>query len=86
MNDKLEQLKPLVPAFNSIRFKTVRQLRSPNEVSHQQPLRPALTGRSHNEVHAATFLRFERDVIDRTAGFSYAAPAGMEPLSGGWQL
>ncbi|MGW6460300.1 nuclear transport factor 2 family protein [Streptomyces sp. NPDC055078] len=85
IDEKLEQLKPLVPALGSMRYEITRQFENPGEVFQQQILRLALADGSRSEVHAAMYFRFDEDLIDRIEEYSYAMPTGMEPAEDGRQ-
>ncbi|MGW4028755.1 nuclear transport factor 2 family protein [Streptomyces sp. NPDC004838] len=83
IDEKLEQLKPLVFTVDSLRYEIARQFHNPDEVFQQQILRLTLADGSHREVHATMYFLFEGDLIDRVEEYVYAVPTDTEiPMDG----
>lgn len=74
IDEKLEQLEPLVTTLDSLRYDVVRQYHNANEVFQQQVLHLAMADGSRAEMHAAMYFRFEEDLIDRIEEFAYDVP------------
>ncbi|MFI0470418.1 hypothetical protein ACH347_40675 [Saccharopolyspora sp. 5N102] len=87
IDEKLGQLGLLIPTVQALEYDVIRQFQNYDEVLQQQVLRLELADGSHREVHAAMYLRFEGDLIDRIEEYTYVMPGDREnPSSGGRQL
>ncbi|MER6947522.1 nuclear transport factor 2 family protein [Nonomuraea sp. NPDC000554] len=85
IDEKLEQLKPLVAAVDSLRYDVTRQFQSSNEVLQQQVLHLAMTDGSRGEVHAAMYFRFRDGLVDRIEEYAYAVPVDDDTTGDGVQ-
>ncbi|MEV4125685.1 hypothetical protein [Nocardia sp. NPDC049707] len=74
IDEKLEQLKPLVTAVDSLWYDVARQFQNSNEVLQQNVLHMVMKDGSHSEIHAAMYFRFEGVLIDRIEEYTYNVP------------
>ncbi|WP_283134634.1 nuclear transport factor 2 family protein [Rhizohabitans arisaemae] len=74
IDEKLEQLGPLVATLDSLKYEVVRQFHNSHEVFQQQVLHLAMADGSRAEMHAAMYFRFEDGLIDRIEEFVYDVP------------
>ncbi|SDG32444.1 SnoaL-like domain-containing protein [Sinosporangium album] len=75
IDGKLEQLKPLVTAVDSLRYEIGRQFQNSNEVLQQQVLHLAMRDGSRIELHAMMYFRFRDGLVDRIEEYVYPVPA-----------
>ncbi|MFI0422885.1 nuclear transport factor 2 family protein [Spongiactinospora sp. 9N601] len=75
IDEKLEQLRPLVGSVESLRYEVVRQFCGSDEVLQQQVLQVTTADGARDEIHATMYFRFDGGLIDRIEEYSYAVPA-----------
>jgi len=85
VDEKLEQLKPLVAAVDSLRYDVTRQFQNSNEVLQQNVLHMVMADGSRSNAHAAMYFRFREGLIDRIEEYAYAVPVDNGAINGGAQ-
>ncbi|WP_227998957.1 hypothetical protein [Nocardia australiensis] len=86
IDEKIEQLRPLVATVDSLRYDVTRQFQNSNEVLQQNILHLVLNDGSHSEIHAAMYLRFEGLLIDRIEEYTYDVPVDSDTLRSAVQV
>lgn len=81
VHEKIEQLRPLVAAVDSLRYDVIRQFQKPDEVLQQQVLHLAMADGSRSDVMATMYFRFKNGLIDRIEESAYQPPDVNNPAT-----